>query len=115
MVKANSFNDAQGMTSLGPPLAGRFAEGQTLTQSIRLSPGQCYTVLAASGDVQELELVLRAGADVVAQSRGTGERTAIGGAGGCLRVPAITTARDGAWSVRSVRGAGIVAGRAYAK
>lgn len=38
----------QGAKPLGAPFAGQFKEGQELEQRVKLTPGKCYTVVAAS-------------------------------------------------------------------
>lgn len=48
-----------GARPFGAPFAGQFAEGQVLEQRVQLTPGKCYTVVAAgTPPVEELDIVL---------------------------------------------------------
>lgn len=48
-----------GAKPLGAPIAGQFAQGQSLTETITMQPGGCYTILAAGAPgVTEVDLAL---------------------------------------------------------
>ncbi len=83
-------SEAPGMQPDGQSFAGQFQDGQTLQQPITIQAGKCYTVVAASSGMQQLEVQIVAQqapmpAMVVAQGQGSPNATVGGKANGCFR------------------------------
>ena len=80
-------SEAQGAQPDGSPFAGQFAAGQTLEQIINIKGNGCYTIVAASLGIQQLDisLVIQPAPQLqpitVAQSSGAGPNATLGGKG----------------------------------
>ena len=115
-------NEAQGAQPDGSPFAGQFAAGQTLEQTINIRPNGCYTVVAASIGIQQLDIQLVANSPVpgmqpvnLAQSSGSGPNATLGGkATGCWRNPT-PLAGTGKVILRATSGQGLAAAQVFVK
>ena len=114
-------NEAQGGQADGSPFAGQFAAGQTLEQVINIKPNGCYTVVAASVGIQQLDIALVVQPTplmqpiTVAQSSGTGPNATLGGrATGCWRNPTPFTGQ-GKVILRATSGQGLAAAQVFSK
>ena len=115
-------NEAQGAQPDGSPFAGQFAAGQTLEQTINIRPNGCYTVVAASIGIQQLDIQLVANSPVpgmppinLAQSSGAGPNATLGGrATGCWRNPT-PLAGTGKVILRATSGQGLAAAQVFVK
>jgi len=85
-----------GMKPVGAPIAGTFAQGQSLEQIVQLNNGKCYTVVAVGvpGQVQNVDVqfkpTLAALGTVVLASDSTVGATAILGQNPCYKATALT-------------------------
>jgi hypothetical protein len=113
-----AVNEAAGMRS-EVSLLGRFAEGQTMEETITLVPGRCTTILAAGVGVSEIDLTLVAinpppGVPLVlAQDARVGPYASIGEKGRCA--PTGPFPMQARFIVKATRGSGTVAARAFVK
>jgi hypothetical protein len=114
-------SEAQGAQPDGSPFAGQFAAGQTLEQIINIKGNGCYTIVAASLGIQQLDitLVIQPAPQVppitVAQSSGSGPNATLGGkATGCWRNPT-PFAGQGKVILRATSGQGLAAAQVFSK
>ena len=114
-------NEAQGGQPDGSPFAGQFAAGQTLEQTINIKANGCYTVVAASVGIQQLDIALVVQPTplmqpiTVAQSSGTGPNATLGGrATGCWRNPTPLVGQ-GKVILRATSGQGLAAAQVFSK
>ncbi len=114
-------NEAQGAQPDGSPFAGQFAAGQTLEQVINIKGNGCYTVVAASLGIQQLDIALviqpapQLQPITVAQSSGAGPNATLGGkATGCWRNPT-PFAGQGKVILRATSGQGLAAAQVFSK
>lgn len=113
--------EAQGGQPDGSPFAGQFAAGQTLEQNINIKGNGCYTVVAASVGIQQLDIQLVIQPTplmqpiMVAQSSGSGPNATLGGkATGCWRNPT-PLAGQGKVILRATSGQGLAAAQVFSK
>jgi hypothetical protein len=113
--------EAQGAQPDGGPFAGQFAAGQTLEQTINIKANGCYTIVAASVGIQQLDVALVVQPSplmqpiTVAQSSGTGPNATLGGkATGCWRNPT-PLAGQGKVILRATSGQGLAAAQVFSK
>jgi hypothetical protein len=114
-------NEAQGGQADGSPFAGQFAAGQTLEQVINIKGNGCYTVVAASVGIQQLDIALVVQPSplmqpiTVAQSSSTGPNATLGGkATGCWRNPTPLVG-TGKVILRATSGQGLAAAQVFSK
>jgi hypothetical protein len=114
-------SEAQGGQPDGSPFAGQFAAGQTLEQTINIKGNGCYTVVAASIGIQQLDIALVVQPApmmqpiTVAQSSGTGPNATLGGkATGCWRNPT-PLAGVGKVILKATSGQGLAAAQVFSK
>ena len=114
-------NEAQGGQPDGSPFAGQFAAGQTLEQTINIKGNGCYTIVAASVGITQLDIALVVQPTplmqpiTVAQSSGTGPNATLGGkATGCWRNPT-PLAGQGKVILRATSGQGLAAAQVFSK
>jgi hypothetical protein len=109
-----------GMQPDGQAFAAQFQEGQVFEQTINIQPNKCYSVVAASVGVQELDIQLLFSApplppQVLAQDQSTGPNATLGGkAAGCFKNP-FPIGGPGKVVVKATRGAGLAAAQIYVK
>ena len=85
-----------GAKSLGAPFAGQFAEGQVLEQRVSLTPGKCYTVVAAATPpVQKISVAFHPVVDPpgaalppIVKSEDSGTQAVLGRKNDCYKPPA---------------------------
>jgi hypothetical protein len=113
--------EAQGAQPDGSPFAGQFAAGQTLEQTINIKGNGCYTIVAASIGIQQLDITLviqpapQLQPITVAQSSGAGPNATLGGkATGCWRNPT-PFAGQGKVILRATSGQGLAAAQVFSK
>ena len=113
--------EAQGAQPDGSPFAGQFAAGQTLEQTINIKGNGCYTIVAASVGIQQLDITLviqpapQLQPITVAQSSGAGANATLGGkATGCWRNPT-PFAGQGKVILRATAGQGLAAAQVFSK
>jgi hypothetical protein len=89
-------SDARGMTAEGPPLGGMFKQGDTLHLPLTLQSGRCYTFIAVSNSIGDIDIDLMfaaaAGSPLppmaVARDAMAGPIAVIGAGGNCFKNPA---------------------------
>lgn len=110
-----------GARPLGAPFAAQFAEGQVFEQQVQLTPGKCYTVVAAGlPPVSEVNIVLSSQSLLLspaqtvpplAEDGGSGPQAVLGSRNGCYRAVG-----SEAWLLVTVpKGRGVVAGQVFEK
>jgi hypothetical protein len=116
--------EAPGMNPEQNAIAGQFSEGQTLEQTFTLAQGKCYTIVAASVGITEVDLQIVANAPLppipglspVLQSDSGSSTATLGGAskGGCWHwiYPIGLPAK---WVLKAGHGGGLAIGRLYSK
>jgi hypothetical protein len=113
--------DAPGMGTEGTVLAGNFQEGQVLEEPITITPGRCYTFIAAGVGVQEIEIQLVAQTPLptftplMGDQKGTGGKVVLGPGKGCIKLALIPVAVPAKWVIKASKGGGIIAGQAFSK
>ncbi len=114
-------NEAQGGQPDGSPFAGQFGAGQTLEQTINIKGNGCYTIVAASMGIQQLDIALVVQPTplmqpiTVAQSSTQGPNATLGGkATGCWRNPT-PLAGQGKVILRATSGQGLAAAQVFSK
>jgi hypothetical protein len=113
--------DAPGMNPEGTPMAGTFTEGQVLEQPITITPGRCYTFIAAGVGATELEIQLVAQtpipaiAPLMGDISGTGGKVVLGKGAGCIKLALLPVAVPSKWVIKAKRGGGVIAGQAFSK
>jgi len=114
-------SEAPGAAAEGMPIAGQFAQGQTLEQPISILGNRCYTIVGASLGIQQLDIMLVVQPTpvsppmVVAQSSGGGANPVLGGkATGCWRNPTPLTG-TGKVILRATSGQGLAAAQVLSK
>lgn len=115
-----AVGEVQGMQPEGSAFAGNFQEGQVLEQQFTIQAGKCYSVVAASMGIQELDvqLVLNPAPlppQVLAQDNTQGGTAVLGGkASGCFK-NALPLGGPGKIVVKATRGAGLAIAQIYIK
>lgn len=114
-------NEAQGGQPDGSPFAGQFGAGQTLEQVINIKGNGCYTIVAASMGIQQLDIMLVVQPTplmqpiTVAQSNTQGPNATLGGkTTGCWRNPT-PLAGQGKVILRATSGQGLAAAQVFSK
>lgn len=112
-------SEAPGMAPDGQSFAAQFQEGQTFQQPITLQAGKCYTVVAATTGIQQLDVQVvtqQAPFPAVTLAQGSGSPTAtVGGrANGCFRNMVPMNA-PGFVVLTATRGAGVAGAQVYIK
>ncbi len=111
---------APGMAKEGGVLAGNFQAGQSLEQGFQLQPNKCYTVIATSAGIQELDAKiiimtpLPGQPPVLAQDSMSGATAVVGPSGNCFRwgFPVGANAKV---VITATAGAGVAASQLYVK
>lgn len=112
--------EAQGGLPDGSPFAGQFGQGQVLEQPINIKGNGCYTVVAASMGIQQLDVALVVTPPMmqpmtVAQSSTTGPNATLGGkVTGCWRNPTPLMG-TGKVVMRATAGQGLAAAQVFSK
>ena len=113
-------SEAPGMQPEGSATAGQCQEGQTFELPLTLQPGKCYTVIAVSMGVQELDAMIAAQPlpqippTPLAQDQSTGGQAVVAGKGSCFR-NAAPIAVPAKVIVKATRGAGSAVAQVYVK
>ena len=113
-------SEAPGMQPDGSSAAGQCAEGQQLELPITLQPGKCYTVIAVSMGVQELDAQIatqplaQAPPLVLAQDNASGGQAVVAGKGSCFKNPS-PVAVPGKVIIKATRGTGAAVAQIYVK
>ncbi len=113
--------EAPSASAAGAPMVGSFQEGQTLEQAITISPGKCYSFVAAGAGPQELEISLVAAtpvpglAPIMGSAKGTGLRTVLGAKDACVKLAIIPVDVPARFIVKATKGGGVVAAQAFVK
>lgn len=110
---------ARGMQKVAGPMAGNFQQGQTLSLDFQLTPGKCYTAVANSQGISELDLQIvpitpLGPGPAVAQDQGTGASAVIGASGQCWTYQAPFGA-TGRLIMTARGGGGLAAAELYAR
>lgn len=119
-LTAYANTEAPGMNKEGTPLAGNFQQGQTLEQTFTLTPGKCYTVVAAGVGVTDVNITmsyvtpLPGLAPQFAQDSTTTPNASIGGKGKCIK-PISPIPAQAKYTVSANKGAGVIAAQLYSK
>jgi len=108
------------MQADGSAFAAQFQEGQTMEQPLTLQPGKCYTVVAVSMGIQELDAMIAAQPlpqippAPLAQDNSSGSQAVVGGKGQCFR-NAAPIAVPAKVIVKATRGSGQAVAQVYSK
>ena len=78
--------EAPGAQKEGNAIAGNFQQGQTLEGSFTMQPGRCYTVVAASAGIQQLDISVVALTPIPGMSPQLGSATGRAGMAGSQAV-----------------------------
>jgi hypothetical protein len=119
ILQAMGGSEAPGMKAEGQAFAANFQEGQTLEQPINIQAGKCYTIVAASIGITELDIQLVAQAAplppvVLAQDNQTGPNPTLGGKGQCFRNPSPLTV-PGKVILKATKGTGMAGAQVFIK
>ncbi len=120
-LQAAGAMDAPGAGKEGNAIAGNFAEGQTLSAPITITPGKCYTFVAAGVGPTEMEIQLVASTPVpglsplMGDQKGTGGKVVLGKGSSCIKLALIPVPVSANWVIKATKGGGIIAGQAFSK
>lgn len=121
VLQAMAASETRGMSPEGGAFAGQFQAGQVLEQTFNLNPGKCYTVVAASVGITELDVMIQTVAPLpgvppitVAQDQGTGPNATLGGGGNCFK-NALPIGAPAKVVVRATAGSGMAVAQIFVK
>lgn len=119
ILQGLAASEVPGMQPDGGPFAAQFQEGQVWEQAINIAAGKCYSVVAASAGIQELDVQLVLNApplppQVLATDSTTGPNATLGGKGQCFKNP-LPLGGPGKVVVKATRGAGAAIAQVYVK
>ena len=112
--------EAPGMKPDGSAAAGQCSEGQTLEVPLTLQPGKCYTVIAVSAGLQELDAQIAAQPlpqvppVALAQDQSTGGQAIVAGKGSCYK-NAAPIAVPAKVIIKATKGQGAALAQVYVK
>lgn len=117
--------EAAGATKEGNPVAGNFQQGQTIEQTFTMQPGKCYTVVAASVGITQLDISaslitpIPGMAAQFGQASGkpgmAGSQAVLGAKANCLKLALIPMAVQAKFTVTASKGGGLAAAQLYVK
>lgn len=113
--------EAPSSAAAAAPMVATFQEGQTMEQAITISPGKCYTFVAAGGGPQEIEIALVGVTPVpgfappMGSTKGPGLRTILGAKDTCIKLAIIPVDVPAKWIVKATKGGGVIAAQAYVR
>jgi hypothetical protein len=117
--------EAPGAAKEGGMIAGNFQQGQTMEQAFTLQPGKCYTVVAASAGIQQVDVELLAVTVIPGMSPSMGKATGTAGLAGsqavlgskanCIKLAFSPVPVQAKFVVTATRGAGMAAAQLYVK
>jgi hypothetical protein len=117
--------EAPGAAKEGGMIAGNFQQGQTMEQAFTLQPGKCYTVVAASAGIQQVDVELLAVTPVPGMNPSMGKATGTAGMAGsqavlgskanCIKLALSPFPVQAKFVVTATRGAGMAAAQLYVK
>jgi hypothetical protein len=113
-------SEAPGMQAEGQSAAGQCGEGQSFEIPLTMQPGKCYTVVAVSMGVQELDAKIAAQPlpqlppTPLAQDSNSGGQAVVGGKGSCFK-NAAPLAVPAKVIVTATRGSGAAVAQIYVK
>lgn len=113
-------SEAPGMQPDGSSAAGQCSEGQTFEMPLTLQPGKCYTVIAVSAGMQELDAQIvsqplpQAPPIPLAQDNQSGGVAVVAGKGSCYK-NILPAAVPGKVIVKATKGTGAAAAQIYVK
>jgi hypothetical protein len=117
--------EAPGAAKEGGMAAANFQQGQTMEQAFTLQPGKCYTIVAASAGIQQLDLEILAVTAVPGMSPSLGKASGTAGMGGsqavlgskanCIKLALSPFPVQAKFVVTATRGAGAAAAQLYVK
>jgi hypothetical protein len=121
-LDARTVADAPGMLIAAGPFGGRFGEGEVLDLQVTMVPNRCYTIVAVSLGIGELDAAVLVDAAtfpgmpsvVMAQDTSTGPDATVGAGGNCFKW-ALPIAAPVLVRLTAVKGAGIAAAAVLAK
>jgi hypothetical protein len=104
----------------GSSAAGQCGEGQTFELPLTLQPGKCYTVIAVSAGIQELDAQIatqplpQVPPVPLAQDQSSGGQAVVAGKGSCFK-NAAPIAVPGKVIIKATRGQGAAVAQVYVK
>ncbi|MFO0665622.1 MAG: hypothetical protein U0174_16825 [Polyangiaceae bacterium] len=117
--------EAAGAAKEGNPVAGNFQQGQTIEQTFTMQPGKCYTVVASSIGIQQLDITaslitpIPGMAAQFGQATGkpgmTGSQAVLGSKANCLKLALIPMAVQAKFTITASKGGGLAVAQLYAK
>ncbi len=123
-LAAMGATEAPGATQEGS-IAGNFQQGQTLEGSFTMQPGKCYTVVASSAGIQQLDITLVGLTPIPGMNPTFGSATGKPGMAGsqavlgsktnCVKLALSPIAVQAKYIITATRGAGIGAAQLYSK
>ena len=117
--------EAAGAAKEGNPVAGNFQQGQTIEQTFTMQPGKCYTVVAASVGITQLDISaslitpipgMAAQFGQVSGKPGmAGSQAVLGPKTNCLKLALIPMAVQAKFTITASKGGGLAAAQLYSK
>ncbi len=117
--------EAPGAQKEGNAIAGNFQQGQTLEGSFTMQPGRCYTVVAASAGIQQLDITVVGLTPIPGMSPQLGSATGkpgmagsqavLGSKANCLKLALSPIAVQAKYIITATKGAGLGAAQLYVK
>lgn len=117
--------EAAGAAKEGNPVAGNFQQGQTIEQTFTMQPGKCYTVVAASVGITQLDITASLITPIPGMAAQFGSATGkpgmagsqavLGSKANCLKLALIPMAVQAKFTITASKGAGLAAAQLYSK
>jgi hypothetical protein len=119
---AFATSHASSATPDGQPIAGTFKQGDTLHLPVTIQAGRCYTIIAVSAGITELDIALMVSSIpgmpmppmALAMDSMTGPTAVIGGGGNCFKNP-MPLPMPAVAVIRATAGAGTVLAQAFSR
>jgi hypothetical protein len=117
--------EAPGAAKEGNPVAGNFQTGQTLEQTFTMQPGKCYTIVATSMGVTQLDLSISLVTPIpgmnsqFGSAKGkpgvAGSQAVLGAKANCLKLALSPIPVQAKFTMTATAGAGLAAAQIFVK
>jgi hypothetical protein len=117
--------EAPGAQKEGVPVAASFQTGQTMEQSFTMQPGKCYTVVASSMGITQLDITAALVTPIpgmnaqFGQAKGkpgmAGSQAVLGAKAACLKLALSPLPVQAKFTVTATAGAGLAAAQLFVK
>jgi hypothetical protein len=117
--------EAPGAAKEGNAIAGNFQQGQTLEQTFTMAPGKCYTIVANSMGVTQLDITAALITPIPGMNAQFGEakgkpgvagsQAVLGAKANCLKLALSPIPVQAKFTITATKGAGLAAAQLFVK